>query len=163
MKIKIKCPGNLAGSEGYIGRIWFDADGVSEPIEPEEAKQFVACFGGEYIELPQGASDINEAIVMARDARVEAVAVEHFERLQLNGKVEGVTEQKSESTGVEMKYSREGLERLADIGGIKAMREAANELGVKGATIASLIEGILKAQEKGGVANEVVEEKPAQE
>lgn len=43
-------------------------------------------------------------------------------------------------------YTKEELEELAQTGGIKAIREIANEFGVKGVQISQLINGIINQQ-----------------
>lgn len=47
---------------------------------------------------------------------------------------------------VAAEYTQESLEAIADKGGIAGLREIADPLGVKGTSIAKLIEGILAAQ-----------------
>lgn len=48
----------------------------------------------------------------------------------------------------ELKYSKAFLEKLAEDGGIKAVRKVGDEFGVKNVQISSLIEEILQAQSK---------------
>lgn len=147
--MKIKCPSNLAGSAGYIGPIYFDETGVSEDVPAEKAKIFLACFGGEMLDLPEGANTIDEAIAMERTAAEEKAAEEYYARLKIQQEKEALLSAKSapkNAQSSEPAYTRDALELLADKEGIKGIREIAAEFDLKGNSIHKLIDAILEAQ-----------------
>lgn len=153
--MKIKLPANLAGSEGHIGPIWFDEDGISEPVSAEAARRFLAVFGGEMVEeLPEGIATLDQLVVYERrDAELD-LAREEQERMQFRKDLpvqEIIEKQKPSRKGG---YTFENLSELADKGGIKPLREIGEKFGVKGKAISELIREILEAQEKAEKAPE---------
>lgn len=149
--MKIKCPKNLVGSAGMIGPVWFDEDGVSAEISAEEARRFLAVFGGEIVGgLPEDVPSLDAAVALERVALEEAASVEFFERLRFRHDVapeHRAQAPKQEKTAAkDGTYTRETLEALADKGGIKAVREVAVKFGVSNKSVVGLIDEILEAQ-----------------
>ena len=148
--MKVKCLPQLAGSEGYIGPVWFDKDGVSEEVPAEVARRFLGIFGGELVsELPEGAKTLDQAIAIERRQAEHDLAKQEAERRRFRVDLEDVAPvQASVSDAAPGEYTRESLSALADKSGIKPLREIGDKFGVKGQSIAKLIDDIIEAQVK---------------
>ncbi|WP_028449711.1 hypothetical protein [Chitinibacter tainanensis] len=131
--------------ESEIASVKF-VDGLSEPILPRVAKRIASNFGGEFV-LPEGAENIDQAIVMQSQHEVSVATAEFF-AIQERAPVEEQVVQQPEAVQSKANaYSAESLGEIADKEGIKGLREVAREVGAQGGkSIAELIENILAAQ-----------------
>lgn len=128
MKIKITQPG-WAGYTGLLGMVEF-IDGVSaDEVSRADAAQIGGIVSVEDVESGRNPS-ASQLIVDSRQAEapVEAVAAAPAEPVSAPA------------------HSKASLEAVADQHGIKGIRELADPLGLKGNSIAELIEKILTAQ-----------------
>lgn len=148
--MKIKCPKNLVGAAGMIGPVWFDEAGVSGEISAEDARRFLAVFGGEIVDgLPEGVSSLDAAVVLERAEREEEASAEFYERMKYRHDIapENVPQRAKVAVPAKVaEFTRESLEALADKGGIKAVREVGVKFGVTGKSLVGLIDDILEAQ-----------------
>ena len=130
MKIKITQAG-WAGYTGFLGQVEF-ADGISiDEVSRADASQLASIVSVEDAATGRNPSDAQRIL---DNADVAAV-------------VEQRQSQGEQATVVSAaKRTKAELEALADTGGIKAVREVADPLGLKGNSIAELIEKILQTQ-----------------
>lgn len=148
--MKIKCPENLVGSAGMIGPVWFDECGVSAEISAEEARRFIAVFGGEALDgVATDMGSLDAAVVRERAVLEEAASAEFYERMKFRHDVApAVRAQAAKRQGEAPagEHTRESLGALADQGGIKAVREIGVKFGVTNKSLVGLIDDILEAQ-----------------
>lgn len=158
--MKIKCPENLAGTAGVIGNVLFDESGVSDEISAEQARTFLAIFGGEILtELPGDAPTLDMAVVFERRELEVKVMEEEIERMKYRvdlteARKAAVKQEVETAPAGDDVYTQETLEALADQGGIKAIREVASRYNVRGKAIGELIAGVLAAQRDAVVTSE---------
>lgn len=76
----------------------------------------------------------------------------------LAGQVPQVAEEAVAPVVVEKQFTQEGLEAVADKGGIAGLREISDTIGVKGTSIAGLISAILASQTGGQPVAELLDE-----
>lgn len=130
-RVRIDVPG-WDGFTGALGGVPF-TDGISDrPLTPQEIARIGANM--RIVKL-DGDGQVGPGMDM--------IAAESRPAPILNARPE---EAKPEPTPVVLEYDRERLEKLAEDGGIKAVREVATKFGVKGVQISQLIDGILEAQ-----------------
>jgi hypothetical protein len=137
MKYKITEPGwetftGLLGAEEFV-------DGVSvDDLARNEAARLGCILRIESVSdnpiNPSPSAELN------RTYSVQAANV----RLETQEELEGVVKAVVPVAG--RIYTREELERIADSNGIKGLRAIADELGLKGTSIADLIAKVLEAQ-----------------
>lgn len=120
---------------GQLGTVEFK-DGVSVRPLTEREVQFL----GASIRIVRADTDEQVGVgVTVKEGRKHSAKV--VEPLK--------TETEEQKEAPVLKYDRDKLDEIASEGGIKAIREVANEFGVKGVQISSMIEDILKAQTEG--------------
>ncbi len=161
--MKLKLTG--AGFSNYTGQmgVVFFKDGLSvHDVSPQDALRIAGSIGAEWENgAPANVGDVYNqnmhtpaphegqqigldllrsvvGIQNADDAMAKSEAVAH---LQTGGVVEKPAQEKPAA-----KYTDKDLEAIADKEGIVGLRAVAAEYGVKGNSIAALIEGILAKQ-----------------
>lgn len=139
MKIKISEPG-YAGFTGNMGPVLFE-DGVSvEHVSTREVNLLSAL-----LQVVNAETDAPVGALVDEAARWN----DSVEIINLPTNAESQAVQPSSEVLVvipvlqTVQYTREELEKIADEGGISAMRDIADPLGVKSTSIAKLIDGIL--------------------
>jgi hypothetical protein len=133
MKVKIIEPG-WAGFTGNFGDVEF-VDGVSDrEVTQREAQRVSNLIRVETVEAEPKNPSASQAAI---DNKCLAMftGMDHVTPASVKAKT----------------WTREELEKLADLDGIKAVRAVADPLGVKGVAIASLIDAILAKQETPAV------------
>jgi hypothetical protein len=154
----------MAGYTGVLGPVRFK-DGVSEEYLPRHIRDRMAA-AMELIEVDQ---DGNEQPAGAqhrllREYKERAPKLEPLVRQTDAEKTLELTKAALNATKVPTLETRDGLEKIAEKGGIKALREIGVKWNVKHRSIPTLIEMILDAQEKGIAArNKKLADKIAQE
>ncbi len=149
-----------AGFTGNIGGVEF-ADGVSIETVPQIAADRIACsvlcvnadseageqvgISARYIENQAIQMDVEEALPVITDEEIAASIV--------------AASQKT----VEVYFTGEELEAIADEKGINGLRAIAEPLGVKARAIPDLISNILKAQDAIRVRIAAATDVPAEE
>lgn len=130
MKVRIVEPG-WGGYCGPIAGVMFE-DGVSAEITGRQAFQIASILRTEATE--------GEDIVAAANAEMAEVMEAPIEVI-----IRGEEEKKDDAPIVPAgMYTREDLESIADKKGINGLREIAEPMGVKGTSIAKLIDSILE-------------------
>ncbi|MGZ8497409.1 MAG: hypothetical protein ACXWXL_03300 [Candidatus Binatia bacterium] len=128
--VRITEPGS-EGFNGDIGGIEFK-DGVStRNLSPVEVTRLSASMR---VVNDETRKQVGVAATLVESKHVEARVDEPL-KTQRDPVVENQTERP--------RYTREELEAIADKGGIAELRKIADELGVKGKAIQTLIDGIL--------------------
>lgn len=142
MKLKITEPG-FQKLNGPVAEVMFE-DGVSvTDVSPDQALRISAAMRCETLEgvNPSASAEL----LRSHEARAEVVP--ESKRMDSVGAVVEVAKPTPEPAPQGLgEYSREGLEALADKGGIKAIRKVAEHFGVKGTSIRELIDETLEAQ-----------------
>ena len=139
-KLKIVEPG-WAGYTGLLGRVDF-VDGVSvEDVSLREAQALGGIVRIENVDTGQDVS-LSQYMVDSRKAGVGAPREEPKAPIE----VKAVVAEPEAPVVPATTYTREQLELLADTGGIKALREIAEPLGLKAAGIQDLIKKVLDHQ-----------------
>lgn len=157
MQIRLTDPG-FAGYNGYFGNIKFE-DGVSEQISSVEAERLgciVACetLEGENPSATQRMvdvrnKDLEEFAGTAHEvSNLSAQAAEQFGD-QVGDQVQFVN---SSAAKPSFDFTREDLEALADAEGIAGLRNIGSQHGVKGRSIAEIIEELLALKEAAEAA-----------
>lgn len=143
MKIRIVEPG-WAGFSGHLGMVEF-ADGVSvEDIGRGDAAALAAIVLIEDISTDKSPS----AAQLIIDSNAHQMPVEAV-----------VSAPATPAPASDKVYTREELEDIADKGGIKALRELAEPMGLKDNSIVQLIDKVISYQ----AANATVVAEPAAE
>jgi hypothetical protein len=145
MRIKIVEPG-WAGYTGIVGIVQFE-EGVSiEEVSRAEADRIGATLRVETLEGKQvnAAQTILDMYSNKAPEERRTLTPEGEPQLPPQKKIESVEEPPAHA--VARIWTAEDLGELADQGGINALREVAEPLGVKATAIKALIEKILEAQ-----------------
>lgn len=133
MKLKL----TAAGFETYTGQmgvVWFE-DGLStDDVLPVDAVRIAGVMGAEW----EDGTSANVSQIYLDNMNTPAV--------------QGMADKQSEPTSVKkenlvstVQYTEDELAAIADKNGIVGLRAIAEPMGIKGQSIKSLIEGILKA------------------
>jgi len=161
MQIRLTDPG-FAGYNGYFGNIMF-TDGVSEHISSVEAERLgciVACetLDGENPSATQRMvdvrnKDLDELRGTAHEvSNLSAQAAERFGDQVGDQVTEQVQSVNSSAAKPGFDFTREDLEALADAEGIAGLRNIGSQHGVKGRSIAEIIEELLALKEAAEAA-----------
>ena len=157
MQIRLTDPG-FAGYNGYFGNIMF-TDGVSEHISSVEAERLgciVACetLDGENPSATQRMVDVRNKDL--DELRGTAHEVSNLSAQAAEQSGDQVTEQvqsvNSSAAKPGFDFTREDLEALADAEGIAGLRNIGSQHGVKGRSIAEIIEELLALKEAAEAA-----------
>ena len=118
---------------GYLGMVPFENGVSTRPLTDIEMRQI-----GASIRLVNVESDeqVGPSVTMVNARAVSA-------------EVKAPLPTVAEKPEVTLEFDRDALEKLADEGGIKAVREVAAKFGVKGVGIDKMIEDTLEAQLNG--------------
>lgn len=133
MKLKL----TAAGFETYTGQmgvVWFE-DGLStDDVLPVDAVRIAGVMGAEW----EDGTSANVSQIYLDNMNTPAV--------------QGMADKQSEPTSVKkenlvstVQYTEDELAAIADKDGIVGLRAIAEPMGIKGQSIKSLLEGILKA------------------
>lgn len=142
MKVRIDEQG-FDKYNGDIGGIEF-VDGVSvHELSDREVMRLSASM--RVVELESGKQQ-GTSVTLAESRDLEAEVVEKLPIAEPEPVVEVQKPVVSEEVANLGKYTREGLEAIADKQGVAGLREIANNFEVKGRSIVELVDGILKAQ-----------------
>lgn len=156
MQVKITDPG-FAGFTGHFGTVWFN-DGVSEHISGAEAERLgciVKCetLAGVNPSATQRMVDIqnkNLDELMAEGKGIVGADRGQVQSPQSNQTVSGATAAEAQKTPAGIKpslnFTREQLEALADSEGIVGLRNIGTQHGVKGRSIAEIINELMQIQ-----------------
>lgn len=121
---------------GYLFGVEFK-NGVSVSVLPYiDQQRICAIMKAETLD----GENVSTASSLAKNRELKADSA-----LKMEAKAEPVTESKRESAAIEVRYSRKELEAIADKGGIAALRQIGNDLGVREKSIEAMIEKILNA------------------
>lgn len=157
MQIRLTDPG-FAGYNGYFGNIMF-TDGVSEHISSVEAERLgciVACetLDGENPSATQRMVDVRNKDLDELRGTAHEVSNLFAQAAEQSG--DQVTEQvqsvNSSAAKPGFDFTREDLEALADAEGIAGLRNIGSQHGVKGRSIAEIIEELLALKEAAEAA-----------
>lgn len=131
---------------GMFGEVEF-VDGVSvHDVSPVQARFLASIVRIENIDGTDPGE--NARFQSAFNLEAQSFQLPTLAELEAAGKPAevGQAQEAQVQAQVAEQYTQESLEAIADKGGIAGLREVADPLGVKGTSIAKLIEGILAAQ-----------------
>jgi hypothetical protein len=145
--MKIRLVGNgYHAMNGLFGDVEFK-DGVSlYPVSPAQARFFASITTVENAEDGQELGD-NAHFQSALNMEAVTVNLPTLAELEAQGTPAevGQEEQKAQALPAGA-YTKEQLEAIADKGGIAALRDIAEPLGIKGTSIGKIIMGVLAKQ-----------------
>lgn len=142
MKIRMIEAG-YKGFTGMFGTVEFK-DGVSvNDVSDADARFFASIIG---IENVEDGKDPGSNAQFQNSLTLSAVSVTLPTRAQTAKRDEKVEEKPKVDEPIAGTYTKAQLEEIADKGGIAGLREIADPLGVKGTSIAKLIDAILMKQ-----------------
>jgi len=155
MQVKITDPG-FAGFTGHFGTVYFE-NGVSEHISSAEAERLgciVKCetLDGQNPSATQRMVDIqhkNLDELLAQGKGVvgaDRAAVQTPESNQTVAKTEDAGGETKPGVQPSLNFTREDLEALADKEGITGLRNIGSQHGVKGRSIADIIDELMAIQ-----------------
>lgn len=144
--MKIRLVGNgYEALTGMFGDVEFK-DGVSvHPVSPNQARFYASITTVENAEDGAELGD-NAQFQSALNMEAQTFNLPTLAELQAAGQVAEVVQTQPEATVAQAAHTQASLEAVADKGGIAALRQIAEPLGVKGTSIGKIIDGILKAQ-----------------
>lgn len=169
MQVKITDPG-FAGFTGHFGTVWFQ-DGVSEQISSAEAERLgciVKCetLDGVNPSATQRMVDIqnknlDELLASGKGVvGADRAAVQIPEANQTVAKTEDAGGETKPGVKPDLNFTRADLEALADKEGIAGLRNIGSQHGVKGRSIAEIIDELMQIQ---AIANPVAQVEPTKE
>ena len=133
---------------GDFGGVQF-VDGVSvDDVSQTQARFFAAVMGVRSVEDGSDPGS-NAQFVASLELSAVTTNLPTLAELEANGIDHGVDVQAPQVSAPPVpvgKYTQEQLEEIADKGGMSKLREIGNQFGVKGTSIAKLIESILAKQ-----------------
>lgn len=143
MKIRMTDAG-YASFTGAFGTVNFE-NGVSvDEVSSAEARLIGAIVSIEALEDGEFKSD-SQKLMDAKDMPASMETLPTLAQLMSEGKVKSPETKSEPEQPKQLEYTKEALEEIADKKGIAGLREIGDPMGVKGASITKLIDGILSA------------------
>lgn len=144
--MKIRLVGNgYEAFTGMFGDVEFK-DGVSVyPVSPMQARFYASITTVENAENGDELGD-NAQFQAAMNMEAQTFNLPTLAELQAQGKAVEAAQAPQATPVAQVAHTQASLEAVADKGGIVALRQIAEPLGIKGTSIAKLIEGILAKQ-----------------